>query len=192
MLVCSIFYIIVTSYINDILHLILFKTPIDISLSKISLHSFLFTMSYNVGASNASSSEEEEYPLFPVANDPDDTANDLDETAISIMIQNNNMIIAHGINMRRRQSIHGGSIPGHIVINRDREAADNNLYDDYLAVIHDSMPICFVEGIECLDLFSFVLLMQLQIMITTSNNDVMDLAELDYQYCKKQLPCFGY
>ena len=108
------------------LHLILFKTPIDISLSKISLHSFLFTMSYNVGANNAYSSEEEESELWNVANNTDDTT-------ISRMIRNNNMIIAHGINMRRSQSIHGGSIPGHIVINRDREAADNNLYDDYFS-----------------------------------------------------------
>lgn len=28
---------------------------------------------------------------------------------------------------------HGGSIPGHVVIHRDREIADRNLYNDYFA-----------------------------------------------------------
>ncbi|XP_020271530.1 uncharacterized protein LOC109846695 [Asparagus officinalis] len=46
---------------------------------------------------------------------------------------NNNMIPANNLHQQNYQPIHGGSIPDHTVINRDRETAHQNLVIDYLA-----------------------------------------------------------
>ena len=56
-----------------------------------------------------------------------------EEEAIIQAIANNNMMIASYMYDQSQQVIHGGSIPGHIVINRDRAAADRNLFADYFA-----------------------------------------------------------
>ena len=42
-----------------------------------------------------------------------------------------NMILANYLNQQNNEVIHGGSVPGHIVINRDRENAYHNLFVDY-------------------------------------------------------------
>ncbi|XP_020263037.1 putative nuclease HARBI1 [Asparagus officinalis] len=46
---------------------------------------------------------------------------------------NNNMILVNNLHQHNYQPIHGGSIPGHAVINRDRENAHQNLVIDYFA-----------------------------------------------------------
>ncbi|XP_047337985.1 putative nuclease HARBI1 [Impatiens glandulifera] len=43
------------------------------------------------------------------------------------------MIIQHLLEQQNEQVFHGGSIPGHIVINRDRENAHHRLYNDYFS-----------------------------------------------------------
>ena len=48
-------------------------------------------------------------------------------------ITTNNMIIQHLLEQQNEQVFHGGSIPGHIVINRDRENAHHRLYNDYFS-----------------------------------------------------------
>ncbi|XP_020253854.1 uncharacterized protein LOC109830908 [Asparagus officinalis] len=46
---------------------------------------------------------------------------------------NNNMFISNNLRQQNYQPIHGGSIPGHAVINRDRETTHQNLVIDYFA-----------------------------------------------------------
>ena len=53
------------------------------------------------------------------------------EEAIYRTIANNNMILVNYFNQKNNQVTHGGSIPGHIVIYRDREISYHNLFDDY-------------------------------------------------------------
>ena len=48
-------------------------------------------------------------------------------------ISRRNMILANYLNQQNNEVIHGGSVPGHIVINHDREIADHNLFVDYFA-----------------------------------------------------------
>ena len=55
------------------------------------------------------------------------------EEMIIQQIAHNNMMIARYLASQNQQVVHVGSIPGHIVINRDREAADRNLFEDYFA-----------------------------------------------------------
>ena len=46
---------------------------------------------------------------------------------------NINTLITEYLNQQANVVIHGGSVPGHVVINRDREAADQRLFADYFA-----------------------------------------------------------
>ena len=46
---------------------------------------------------------------------------------------NTNTLITEYLNQQANVVIHGGSVPGHVVINRDREAADQRLFADYFA-----------------------------------------------------------
>ena len=55
------------------------------------------------------------------------------DAIIQQAINQNNMVIAYYVNQMDNQVIHGGSVPGHIVINHDRETADRNLFNDYFA-----------------------------------------------------------
>lgn len=48
-------------------------------------------------------------------------------------ISSNNLLIQHLRDQQSRQAARRGSIPGHIVINRDREGAHARLYNDYFA-----------------------------------------------------------
>ena len=55
------------------------------------------------------------------------------QTTINQNRIDNNTLLMEYLNQQANVSIHGGSVPGHIVINRDREAADQRLFDDYFA-----------------------------------------------------------
>ena len=48
-------------------------------------------------------------------------------------ISSRNMILANYLSQQNNEVIHGGSVPGHIVINHNREIADHNLFVDYFA-----------------------------------------------------------
>ena len=48
-------------------------------------------------------------------------------------ISSRNMILANYLIQQNNEVIHGGSVPSHIVINRDREIANHNLFVDYFA-----------------------------------------------------------
>ena len=52
---------------------------------------------------------------------------------MSRMICNNNKIIAYYEHQLQHQMVHYGSVPGHIVIPWDCEAADLNLFNDYFS-----------------------------------------------------------
>ena len=54
-------------------------------------------------------------------------------TPIGQNYTNTNTLLAEYLNQQANIVIHGGSVIGHIVINRDREAADQCLFDDYFA-----------------------------------------------------------
>ena len=56
-----------------------------------------------------------------------------EEEAICRAIANNNLIIQYLLNQQNNQVIHGGSVPGRSVINRDRESADCRLFNDYFS-----------------------------------------------------------
>ncbi|XP_020245164.1 protein ALP1-like [Asparagus officinalis] len=58
---------------------------------------------------------------------------DAEREAVFRIRNNNNLLMAYYINQQNNQVIRGGSIPGHIVINRDRENADRNLFNDYFS-----------------------------------------------------------
>ena len=55
------------------------------------------------------------------------------EEVIRHAISNRNMILANYFNQQNNRVIHGGSIPAHVVINRDRETVDHNLFVNYFA-----------------------------------------------------------
>ena len=88
-------------------------------------------MNYNIGNPSC-------FSFSSSSSDDDDIANvinDLtaEEEAISQAIANNNMIIEFHLRQQNNRVTHGGSIPGHVVINRDRENADRNLFNDYFS-----------------------------------------------------------
>ncbi|XP_020270863.1 uncharacterized protein LOC109846051 [Asparagus officinalis] len=87
-------------------------------------------MNFDVGGpsylSSSSSSDDDNF-LTNIIVEIDET-----EEVICEYI-NNNMIIANNLRQQNYQPIHGGSIPGHAVINRDRENAHQNLVIDYFA-----------------------------------------------------------
>ncbi|XP_062118443.1 uncharacterized protein LOC133832071 [Humulus lupulus] len=62
--------------------------------------------------------------------DDDDYYDDLEKQVVCQITTNNNFCIAQHQN---NEGSHRGSIPCHIVVNRDRENADRNLFNDYFA-----------------------------------------------------------
>ncbi|XP_042386884.1 uncharacterized protein LOC121978630 [Zingiber officinale] len=52
---------------------------------------------------------------------------------IAQVISTNNQIVLNYLNEGSNKSMHRGSIPGYKMINRNREAADRNLFNDYFA-----------------------------------------------------------
>ena len=78
--------------------------------------------------SSTTSSSDDDDDLSVTTNITDIEAS---EEAIYRAISNNNMILASYFNQQNNQVTHGGSIPGHVMIYRDREIADCSLFDDY-------------------------------------------------------------
>ncbi|XP_062088797.1 uncharacterized protein LOC133795360 [Humulus lupulus] len=64
------------------------------------------------------------------SDDDDDYYDDLEKQVECQITANNNFCIAQHQN---NEGSHKGSIPSHIVVNRDRENADRNLFNDYFA-----------------------------------------------------------
>ncbi|XP_050217750.1 uncharacterized protein LOC126668604 [Mercurialis annua] len=76
------------------------------------------------------------------------------EELISRMIWNNNKIIAYyEQQIQQQQSFYRDAIPGHIVINRNCEVADQNLFNDYFSD-NLMLRIYFDDDIECLEICS--------------------------------------
>ncbi|XP_074579122.1 uncharacterized protein LOC141835648 [Curcuma longa] len=82
----------------------------------------------NEGSSNlSSSSSDDDAEMFAA------TQFGATQQLISQVISTNSQIILNYLNEENSQRMHQGSIPGHNVINRNREAADRNLFNDYFA-----------------------------------------------------------
>ena len=84
-------------------------------------------MNFDIGGpsvhNSSSSSSDDENPLG--------LSNEKYQATLQIL-STNSMIVEYYQNQRRNYSTrHGGSIPGHIVVRRDREAAHQNLFNDY-------------------------------------------------------------
>ncbi len=77
-------------------------------------------MNFDAGGSSyfsSSSSSDDDNFLKNIIAEIDETEEVIRECV------NNNMIVANNLRQQNYQPIHGGSIPGHVVINRDRETA---------------------------------------------------------------------
>ncbi|KAL9450006.1 hypothetical protein AB3S75_011859 [Citrus x aurantiifolia] len=102
-------------------------------------------LSYFSSSSNSNSEKDDDIILI----------NDIEvinahEEAIMSMIANNNICMVHYLNQLNNKVIHGGSVTGHITINRDREVTDRNLFNDYF-----SDNLCFndlMDGVNRLGL----------------------------------------
>ncbi|XP_039133816.1 uncharacterized protein LOC120270816 [Dioscorea cayenensis subsp. rotundata] len=94
-------------------------------------------MSYNIGGP----SNTENNILSSSSSDDDDNDNmlwmydlfSMEEDAMHRVIQNNSMVLELTLSHLNNCRSHGGSIPGHVVINRNQEAADRNLWNDYFS-----------------------------------------------------------
>ncbi|XP_042425915.1 uncharacterized protein LOC122013754 [Zingiber officinale] len=72
------------------------------------------------GTSNLSSSSSEDDDIF-----------EAHRRLITQAIYRNNQVILKHLSEESNKGKHQGSIPGHIVINRNREAVDRNIFNDY-------------------------------------------------------------
>ena len=61
------------------------------------------------------------------------SSSDSEDEILQRIIHNNNTIMELCLAQLNNQRTHGGSVPGHVVINRNREAADRNLFNDYFS-----------------------------------------------------------
>ncbi|XP_020245015.1 uncharacterized protein LOC109823140 [Asparagus officinalis] len=76
-------------------------------------------------------------------------AGEIDETEEVIREYiNNNMILANNLRQQNYQPIHGGLIPGHAVINRDRETAHQNLVIDHRYQMSQSLFLRIVDAMK--------------------------------------------
>ncbi|XP_062113995.1 uncharacterized protein LOC133825007 [Humulus lupulus] len=82
------------------------------------MNSHYGSSSYLASSSSSSSSDDDDY------------YDDLEKQVVCQITANNNFCIAQ---YQNNEESHKGSIPGHIVVNRDRENADRNLFNDYFA-----------------------------------------------------------
>ncbi|KAK3221938.1 hypothetical protein Dsin_008963 [Dipteronia sinensis] len=90
-------------------------------------------MNFNIGGpfnflSSSSSSDDEEDQI--IANLE---ATNAEQEALLAPHCNIQQAIAQYLNQQNNSVIRGGSIPGHIVINRGRESADRRFFYDYFA-----------------------------------------------------------
>ena len=86
-------------------------------------------MNFDIGGPsvhNSSSSSSDDDKLLGLSNE--------EYQAMLQIFSTNSMIIEYYQNQGRNCSTrHGGSIPGYIVVRRDREAAHQNLFNDYFS-----------------------------------------------------------
>ena len=106
-------------------------------------------------------------------------------------IAHNNMMIARYLASQNQQVAHVGSIPGHIVIKRDREAADRICSRTTLPKTHVTTVPYSVVVFECPRVCSFELWMLSKLMTTTSSNATTHLVDRACQHYKKQHQFFG-
>ncbi|KAL1195754.1 hypothetical protein V5N11_000224 [Cardamine amara subsp. amara] len=78
-------------------------------------------MNFNYGSSSSSSSSSSDNEYF----------DGLQNQVVAQIMANTEFLVSQ--NQYNSESSHRGSIPGHIVINRDRENAARNLFNDYFA-----------------------------------------------------------
>ncbi|CAH9126923.1 unnamed protein product [Cuscuta epithymum] len=94
-------------------------------------------MNFNIGASSyislssssssSSSSDDDALAMNTVAQ------LDEEEEIMMVALKNNNMTISHCIGELNTPINHGGSVHGHVVIDRDREMGDHSLFMDYFS-----------------------------------------------------------
>ena len=109
-----------------------------------------------------------------------------EEEAIIQAIANNNMMIASYMYDQSQQVIHGGSIPGHIVINRDRAAADRNLFADYFAENPRFNEVMFRRRFRMSRSLFLRIVLAVKLMTTTSCNELMHLVDRGCRHYRKQ------
>ncbi|KAK6120693.1 hypothetical protein DH2020_045567 [Rehmannia glutinosa] len=84
-------------------------------------------MNFNIDGSSSSFSNDEDMYKNELE------AINAEEEIITRIVARNNNILAQLLNHQESETNHRGSIPGHVVVNRDREIADRNLFNDYFA-----------------------------------------------------------
>ncbi|XP_050222517.1 uncharacterized protein LOC126672607 [Mercurialis annua] len=62
-----------------------------------------------------------------------DDAINVEEKVLYNMMQNNIEMVQYVLDEQNRDTSHGGSVPGYIVINHDREVADRKLFNNYFS-----------------------------------------------------------
>ena len=86
-------------------------------------------MNFHMGGpsfqNSSSSSSEDDNPLR--------LSNEEYQATLEIVSTNNMMIEYYQNQLHNYRPRYGGSIPGHIVVQRDREAAHQNLVNDYFS-----------------------------------------------------------
>ncbi|KAK3229014.1 hypothetical protein Dsin_000895 [Dipteronia sinensis] len=122
-------------------------------------------MNYNIrGPSNFASSSSDDYEAQLTA---DLETIDVEEEAIIIQHGNIQRAIAQYLTQQNNLATRGCSIPGHRVINRDRENAERRLFNDYFAEnpryndqmfrrrfqMGRSLFLCIVNAVETCDNF---------------------------------------
>jgi len=111
---------------------------------------------------------------------------DHEEEAIQLAITNNNSVIQFLLNQQENQATHGGSVPGHSFIYRDRESAHDKLFNDYFSETPKYNEAIFRRRYRLsLVPYFFVLFMKLKIMTPTSHNEEIQWVDLDYHLFKK-------
>ncbi|KAK3223810.1 hypothetical protein Dsin_010835 [Dipteronia sinensis] len=103
-------------------------------------------MNFNIGGPSNfafSSSDDDEAQLME-----DLETIDAEEEEIIIQHGNIRRAIAQYLIQQNNPVTRRGSIPGHIVINRDRESVDRRLLNDYFSRTHDIMIKCSVNAFE--------------------------------------------
>ncbi|KAL9422635.1 hypothetical protein AB3S75_034835 [Citrus x aurantiifolia] len=96
-------------------------------------------MNFNIGSSSQHLLYSSSSSNSDVENDDDvNLINDIEainvhEEAIISMTSNNNICMVYYLNQLNNKVIHNGSVTGHLIINRDREMASRNLFNDYFS-----------------------------------------------------------
>ena len=132
--------------------------------------------SYQSYSTSSSSSDEDNYEQAFASS----------RNALCATIARNNSIIDQYLIEQQKQETHGGSIPGRIVINRDRENADRNLFNDYFAPNPRYGDTVFANDFEWVGIYFFVFSMLFVITTTFLSKKGMHMANSGCRVCKKQ------